>query len=154
VNVTETEAIHKEIYVDASPETAFRVFTEQIEAWWPLQTYGIFLEDRGTVLFEDRDPWVLVEKAKDGREAVWGEVLEYEFSSRLRMTWHPGRTHDEMPTEIELTFTADGDGTTVVLEHRGWEKCVGDRLAARSGYDPGWDTVLAEYTTAAGKEMT
>jgi uncharacterized protein YndB with AHSA1/START domain len=149
VSVTETETIRKEIYVDASPETAFRVFTEQIEAWWPLHRYGIYIEDRDTVAFEDRDPWVLVEKSKDGRESIWGEVLDYEFSSRLRMTWHPGHALEEMPTEIELTFSADGDGTTVVLEHRGWEKCVGDRREARSGYQAGWDTVLADYKAAA-----
>ena len=148
MSVTATETLRKEIYVDASPETAFRVFTEQIEAWWPLHKYGIFLEERDTVAFEDRDPWVLVEKAKDGRETIWGEVLDYEFSSRLRMTWHPGRSFEEMPTEIELTFAADGDGTTVVLEHRGWENCVGDRREARSGYDRGWDEVLDVYKAA------
>lgn len=149
MNATATETIRKEIYVEASPETAFRVFTEQIAAWWPLETYGLFLEDRGTVAFEDRDPWVLVETAQDGRESVWGEVLDYEVSSRLRMTWHPGHSLEAMPTEIELTFTADGDGTIVVLEHRGWEKCEGDRRDARGGYDEGWNAVLARYREAA-----
>ena len=149
MTATATETIRKEIYVDASPETAFRVFTEQIAKWWPLHKYGLFLEDRGTVAFEDRDGWRLVEKAKDGREEFWGEVLDYEFASRLRMTWHPGHSLEAMPTEIEVTFAADGDGTAVVLEHRGWEKCVGDRREARSGYDRGWDEVLDLYEKAA-----
>ena len=149
MTATATETIRKEIYVDASPETAFRVFTEQIAKWWPLHKYGLFLEDRGTVAFEDRDGWRLVEKAKDGREEFWGEVLDYEFASRLRMTWHPGHSLEAMPTEIEVTFAADGDGTAVVLEHRGWEKCVGDRREARSGYDRGWDEVLDVYEKAA-----
>ena len=148
MSVTATETIRKEIYVDASPETAFRVFTEQIGSWWPLQRYGIFESDVDTVVFEDRNPWVLVEKAKDGRESIWGEVLDYEFASRLRLTWHPGYTLEEMPTEIELTFAADGEGTTVVLEHRGWEKCAGDRRQARTGYDEGWETVLDVYKSA------
>jgi uncharacterized protein YndB with AHSA1/START domain len=148
VTVTATETIRKEIYVDASPETAFRVFTEQISAWWPLHQYGIFTDEHDTVNFEDRDGWKLVERAKDGRENVWGEVLAYEFASRLRLTWHPGRTFEEMPTEVELTFTADGEGTTVVLEHSGWEKCVGDRREARAGYDGGWDEVLGTYKAA------
>jgi uncharacterized protein YndB with AHSA1/START domain len=148
VTVTATETIRKEIYVDASPETAFRVFTEQIAAWWPLHKYGLFLEDRDSVVFEDRDGWKLVEKAKDGREAFWGEVLEYEFASRLRMTWHPGHSLEAMPTEIEVTFAADGDGTTVVLEHSGWEKCAGDRREARTGYDRGWNEVLDTYKAA------
>jgi uncharacterized protein YndB with AHSA1/START domain len=149
VTVTATETIRKEIYVDASPETAFRVFTEQIAEWWPLHKYGLFLEDRATVAFEDRGGWRLVEKAKDGREAFWGEVLDYEFASRLRMTWHPGHSLEAMPTEIEVTFAADGEGTSVVLEHRGWEKCVGERREARSGYDRGWDEVLDFYRSAA-----
>ena len=148
MSATTTETIRKEIYVDASPETAFRVFTEQIAAWWPLHKYGIFLEERDTVAFEDRDGWRLIERAKDGRETVWGEVLDYEFSSRLRMTWHPGRSVDEMPTEIELTFAADGNGTTVVLEHRGWEQAQGEIREARTGYDRGWNEVLDTYKSA------
>jgi uncharacterized protein YndB with AHSA1/START domain len=151
VTVTATETIHKEIFVDASPETAFRVFTEEIARWWPLEKYGIFLEDRGTVAFEDREGWKLVERAKDGRDTVWGEVLDYEFSSRLRMTWHPGWNPDadDTPGEIEVTFTADGDGTVVVLEHRGWEKMKAKRREARPGYDRGWDEVLEKYRAAS-----
>jgi uncharacterized protein YndB with AHSA1/START domain len=42
--------IRKEIFVDTSPETAFRVFTEQIAQWWPLDKYGIFLEDAASVV--------------------------------------------------------------------------------------------------------
>lgn len=148
MTVTTTETIRKEIFVDASPETAFRVFTEQIAEWWPLHKYGIFEEERDRVDFEDSDGWRLVERAKDGRESVWGKVLDYEFASRLRMTWHPGRSFEEMPTEIQLTFTADGDGTTVVLEHSGWENCVDERREARAGYDRGWNEVLDIYKSA------
>ena len=148
MSATTTETIRKEIYVDASPETAFRVFTEQIADWWPLGKYGTFLDDAEQVVFEDRDGWQLTEKAKDGRETVWGEVLDYEFATRLRMTWHPGRDPETMPTEIELTFTADGGGTAVVLEHRGWEKASSDVRAARPSYDGGWNEVLDTYRSA------
>ena len=68
MTVTATETIRKEIFVNAAPETAFRVFTEQTAAWWPLDKYGIYLEGGETVVFEDRDGWRLIEKAKDGRE--------------------------------------------------------------------------------------
>ena len=149
MTVTATETIRKEIFVDAAPETAFRVFTEQTAAWWPLNKYGIFLEDAETVVFEDRDGWRLIEKAKDGRETQWGEVLDYEFASRVRFTWHPGRNSDDEPTEVELTFTADKDGTVVVLEHRGWENLTGERREGRVGYDNGWPGVLELYRQAA-----
>jgi len=47
VTVTATETIRKEIFVNAAPETAFRVFTEQTAAWWPLDKYGIYPRRRG-----------------------------------------------------------------------------------------------------------
>ena len=149
MTMTATETIHKQIFVEAAPETAFRVFTENIAAWWPLDKHGIYLDDAQTVAFEDRDGWRLVEKAKDGRENVWGEVLEYEVSSRLRMTWHPGREADDEPTELEVSFTADGDGTIVVLEHRGWENLRDELRQGREGYDKGWPGVLERYRQAA-----
>jgi uncharacterized protein YndB with AHSA1/START domain len=67
------------------------------------------------------------------------------------MTWHPGRTTEEMPTEIEVTFVADGDGTLVVLEHGGWEKIADKKISAerRANYDAGWIEVLEEYRAAA-----
>jgi uncharacterized protein YndB with AHSA1/START domain len=149
VTVTATETIRKEIFVDAAPETAFRVFTEQTASWWPLDKYGIFLEDAETVVFEDRDGWRLIEKAKDGRETEWGEVLDYEFAGRLRLTWHPGRDGDDEPTELEVTFTADKGGTLVVLEHRGWENLTGERREGRTSYDNGWPGVLEQYRQVA-----
>jgi len=149
VTVTATETIRKEIRVEASPETAFRVFTERMADWWPLQKYGIYLADAETVGFEDRDGWRLIERAKDGRENVWGEVLDYEVASRVRFTWHPGRDSGEEPTEVEVTFTADKDGTIVVLEHSGWENLSAELRAGREGYDNGWPGVLEQFKQAA-----
>jgi uncharacterized protein YndB with AHSA1/START domain len=149
VTVTATETIRKEILVGASPEIAFRVFTEAIAEWWPLHKYGIFNQDAETVILESEVGGRLVEKAKDGRETVWGEVLDFEVASRVRFTWHPGRDADDEPTEVEVTFTADNDGTLVVLEHRGWENLRDELRAGRVGYDPGWLGVLEAYRQAA-----
>jgi uncharacterized protein YndB with AHSA1/START domain len=149
VTVTATETIRKEILVDASPETAFRVFTEAIAEWWPLHKYGIFHEDAETVILESEVGGRVVEKAKDGRETVWGEVLDFEAASRVRFTWHPGRDADDEPTEVEVSFTADNGGTLVVLEHRGWENLRDELRAGRVGYDQGWPGVLEAYRQAA-----
>ena len=48
-----------------------------------------------------------------------------------------------------MTFTADRDGTLVVLEHSGWETLSDERRAGRVGYDNGWPGVLAAYREAA-----
>jgi uncharacterized protein YndB with AHSA1/START domain len=139
-----TAAITKEIHVDATPETAFKVFTERIGEWWPLEQYAVFQGDT-TVAFEgDR----IVERLGD-EETVWGEVLDFEVAGRLRFTWHPGRPDDEEPTEVEVTFAADGDGTLVTLVHGGWERLSEERRAGRVDYDNGWPHVLSRYAVLA-----
>jgi uncharacterized protein YndB with AHSA1/START domain len=139
-----TDAITKEIHVDAPPETAFKVFTERIAEWWPLDTYSVF-QGETTVAFEgDR----IVERLGD-EETVWGEVLDFEVAGRLRFTWHPGRPDDEEPTEVEVTFAADGDGTLVTLVHGGWERLSEERRVGRVDYDNGWPHVLGRYAALA-----
>jgi uncharacterized protein YndB with AHSA1/START domain len=149
VTVTATETIHKEIHVDASPETAFRVFVDELATWWPLHKYGLFPDENSTVVVEQEIGGRVIERAQDGREGVWGEVLEYEVSSRFRCTWHPGWAVDAEPTEVEVTFTADADGTLVTLEHSGWERLRDEDRQRRAGYDRGWDEVLGAFRPAA-----
>jgi uncharacterized protein YndB with AHSA1/START domain len=144
VTVTATDAITKVIHVNATPETAFRVFTEQIGDWWPLEHYSV-LEGVQTVVFEDDR---IVERAADGSESVWGEILDFEVAGRLRFTWHPGRD-DADPTEVEVTFAADGDGTVVTLVHSGWEQLSEERRAGRADYENGWPGVLDRFRQAA-----
>jgi hypothetical protein len=66
------------------------------------------------------------------------------------LSWNPSR--EERPrTEIEVTFTEEGDKTRVDLEHRGWQN-LGERGGqVRQGYDSAWSGVLAGYSeTASG----
>jgi len=145
MSMTETtEAVRKSVLVDADPETAFRVFTEQIESWWPLRTHGVFGDDADRLSFEESK---LVERAKDGREAVWGEVVAWEPPTRVHFTWRPGFDDDKADTEVEVTFSAEGDGTRVELVHTGWDK-LADGATSRAGYDSGWVGVLEAYRKA------
>ena len=64
------------------------------------------------------------------------------------LSWNPSRERTA-PTEIEVTFTDEGDKTRVDLEHRGWEN-LGERAGAgRQGYDSAWSGVLAGYGETA-----
>ncbi len=49
---------------------------------------------------------------------------------------------------MEVRFTADADGTLVELERRGSERLGDEAEQRRSGYDSGWDVVLAPYVEA------
>ena len=147
-SATEIPPIRKTLTVGTPPEEAFRIFTDGIATWWPLETHSVSDGRADTAVVEPRAGGRLYERTPDGEELVWGEVVVWEPPTRLLFTWHLGRP---VATEIEVTFTPDGDGTRVDLEHRGWER-HGERAGAlRPSYDSGWDYVLGErYGAAAG----
>lgn len=63
------------------------------------------------------------------------------------------RVRPEKPaTEVEVTFTPDGDGTVVRLEHRHWERFGEEATEARSGYEGGWQGLLGIYSEAVDKD--
>ena len=133
--------------VERSPDDAFRVFTDEIGAWWPLPSHGVFGATSGGLAFVDGR---LVEMSTDGREAVWGEVVAWEPPHRLTFTWHPGQSA-EVASIVDVEFAPDGPGTRVVLEHRGWEAHGPESFIRRRHYvGPGaWGHVLDHFADGA-----
>ena len=131
----------REVLVRTDVATAFALYTDRIGSWWPLATHGVFGE-HATVAFEDGR---LVERA--GTSATtWGEVLAWEPPHGFRITWHPGRGADEA-TEVEVTFTAEGDQVRVSLVHTGWERRADADV--RASYETGWVLVLERFVSAS-----
>lgn len=128
-------------------DEAFAVFTDEIGAWWPLPTHSIFQGEAGGVHFVgDR----LIERATDGRENVWAEVLAWEPPERLVLAWHPGSA-DGPAGRVELRFTAEGDGTRVDLRHDGWEAFGEAAMKQRRDYagPSAWGHVLDHFADGA-----
>lgn len=149
---TSAEPVRKIVRVACPVDHAFRVFTEEVGSWWPVASHSVGGES-STVRFEPGPEGRLVETLDDGRERVWGWVLDWDEPHGFLISWHPGedcaRTQVNEATEVEVTFSPDGDGTRLELVHRGWER-LGDRApAAQDGYDTGWTFVLARFVAAA-----
>lgn len=144
-----TAPILRATRVERSPADAFRIFTEEIGAWWPLPTHGMFGAESGGVVFVDGE---LRELRTDGSHAVWGEIRVWSPPSKLSFTWHPGRTADDA-SEVDVEFTPDGTGTRVVLTHSGWEAFGPDAASRRRQYvGPGaWGYVLDHLADGAEK---
>jgi uncharacterized protein YndB with AHSA1/START domain len=144
--MTEIAPVTKSIMVKRPPEEAFRVYTEGIATWWPLETHSPS-QKAETVIIEPREGGRLYERTTDGEELDWGEVLVWDPPQRLVHSWHLGRS---VATEVELRFTAQGDDTLVELVHSGWERHGEYAAALRAQYDSGWDFVFGErYASAA-----
>jgi uncharacterized protein YndB with AHSA1/START domain len=140
---TETDAIRKTVNVALPVEKAFRLFTDGIGSWWPFATHSIGGASVEEAVF-DVEAKRLYERAADGTEHDWGDILAWEPPNRFLLGW---RVNPASPgTEVEVWFAPDGEGTRVELEHRGWEKCG---PGERSSYDGGWEHVLGQFVEAA-----
>ena len=147
--------VRKLLTVDCSPEHAFATFTERIGDWWPLPSHSIGGASSESVRFEPGADGRIVERLSDGSETVWAYMLDWDPPRRLRFSWHPGhdcsRTQVHEATEVEVSFTREGDSTRVELVHRGWERLGERALPSRESYHSGWDPVLGRYRDAAGQ---
>jgi len=145
------EPVEKQIKVGLNQETAFRLFTEGLNKWWPLATHSVGEEQAETCVFEGRVGGRIYETMKDGSQADWGKVLAWEPFEKVVFTWYPGWTL-ESAQEVTVEFNEIPGGTRVDLVHIGWETLGDKAQSGRVGYDFGWDFVLANYIITATRE--
>jgi hypothetical protein len=115
--VTQQASVRVSIYVGVDPNTAFEIFTGEIDAWYrrgphnffdPVRAIAIRLEPGvGGRLLEVYD-----NESGEGREMA--RVTAWEPGARLLL-------RDSRNTDIEVTFEPSGAETKVILEHRGLE---------------------------------
>lgn len=126
------------------PDRAYEIFTEAYGEWWPLSTHSVFGRSAASCVFEARVGGRIFERHTDGRESVWGNVLEVDPPAKLRFTWHPGR-EAETAQEITVRFESMMFGTTITLEHGMWEKAGEAAQQLRASYDRDWPKVLGAF---------
>jgi uncharacterized protein YndB with AHSA1/START domain len=135
--------IRKTIHVAAPLERAFEVFTTDWAAWWPTATHSVA---QGETTADWRLGGLVLETKGDERHE-WADVLELDPPHSLRLRWrvNPGKP----PTEVSVSFVAEGDGTRVDLVHSGWEAFADRADEEFQGYTSGWGVVLAAYLAYA-----
>lgn len=147
-HLTSVEPVRKSVTVPAAPPRAFELFTAHIQEWWPLATHSVGAEHAVGIAFGEGAGAAITETLAGGTTSVWGTITHWEPPHRVAFTWHPGRAEAEA-TRVEVTFTPDGPGSTVVrLVHSGWERRP-DGAFARDGYDSGWEPVIGRFAEAA-----
>ena len=143
---TALEPIRKQITVECDVASAFETFTEDIATWWPVASHSITGD--GVPVFEQRSGGRVYERTTDGDEHDWATILVFEPPHRVVLEWRVNTAAP--PTEVEVRFSAEGEGTRVELEHRGWEAYPSGGVDERESYDSGWPAVLAKYREVAG----
>ena len=154
MSVVEIAPVVMTIDVKRTPADAFRIFTEELSAWWPLDTHALAPENNTKATHVAVEPRVggrVIEHTADGREFHWGDVLAYEPGQRFAMTWQLGRPRDTSG-EVEVTFEPIDGGCRVTLVHSGWERMGEKGRDMREGYNNGWAVVFGQkFADYAGR---
>jgi hypothetical protein len=141
------EPIVVEFEVRASPKHAFEVWTSRPSLWWP-RSHTVSQDPDLEVVFEPFPGGRIYERASDGNEQEWGEILVWEPPNRLHYLWHLFFDRSEA-TEITVTFTGIEDGSRVRLVQTGFE-----RLGAEVGFERrrrtshAWHELTSRYREA------
>lgn len=121
-------------YVEVSPRDAFEVFTDEVDLWWRRGPRFRSGGPDSELCFErDEKGRRLIERGQDGVFEI-GRVQVWEPGKRLLLEYRLRNFAPNERTEVEVRFEAAGEGTRVVLEHRGWEALRPDH-PARHGLD-------------------
>ena len=140
-----TEPLVVEFEVAVPPTWAFDVWTSRCATWWP--SSHTVSGDPSAIEFEPRAGGRIVERAADGAEHDWGQVLDWEPPARLRYLWHLFFDPSEA-TEVEVTFSEAGAGTVVRLEHRGWDRLGDAGPPRRRRTQEAWTAIAASFVAA------
>jgi hypothetical protein len=149
--------VRKEIVVEASQARAFRVFTEEHGAWWPLATHHIGAQAAETAVIEPRTGGRWFERAEDGTECPWGKVLVWDPPGRIVLAWEIGANWTNDPqtaTEVEVRFVVLGPALTrIELEHRNLARLGDAAEGMRGAFDSegGWGGILKAYAARAAE---
>ena len=141
-------AAEAEVIVDATPEDAFAIFTDEIGLWWRQNTRYWNDPDRG--LYVRIEPGVggrflEVYDSETGTGFEAGRVTVWEPGRRLGLTWTQVGWPDGVATDIDVSFEPAGDGTRVRIEQSGFERVGPEADESRAGYSAGWKEVLGWF---------
>ncbi len=146
------EPVRKQLVVEAPQERAFRVFTENIDRWWPRE-HHIGKAPLKQAVLEPRENGRWYEVGEDGSQCDWGKVLAWEPPRRLVLAWQISAQWQfdaALITEVEVNFIPEGPRRTrVEFEHRNLERFGDAAQTVRGQVEGGWAFLLGQFGKAA-----
>jgi len=137
VSTQQSSTVLKQVVVNASPEVAFKTFTERFGDFKPPE-HNLLGAERVEVVFEPRVGGHIRDRAADGSECRWARILAYEPPHRVVFSWDISpswqlETNPELTSEVEVRFVEEApERTRVELEHRHLDR-----------HGPGWEGIHA-----------
>jgi uncharacterized protein YndB with AHSA1/START domain len=141
-------AVRQVVRVPLTAADAFRLFTEGIGEWWPLDEGYSYGGDRAKEIhLEARVGGRFFERFVDGDELEVGHVTLCDPPTRIVFTWADPDWIGA--TEVEVEFVGERDGTTVSLTHRGFDRLGAEGTSIAAQYGGGWPRVMSAFAATA-----
>jgi uncharacterized protein YndB with AHSA1/START domain len=137
-----------EVLVEATPQEAFHLFTDEIALWWRRDSR--YWNDPARAVSIRIEPGVggrFLELYEDDEHFELGRVTAWEPGERLAFTWTQANWPDGVDTEVEVTFAPARAATRVSVAHSGLEALGAEAVA---GYGAGWEELLGWFAGHAG----
>ena len=151
------DPIVKTIEVPCSQETAFNVFINEMDSWWPLDKFSVSAMSGGLpneLRISAELGGQIVEVTPEAKEIIWGKITIFDPHDLLGMDFHiphPSEITD-VYTNVNVRFTdLGGERTRVELTQDNWE-ALGDMAEmVHGGYGTGWVMIFDQaYKEACG----
>ncbi len=146
MNKAGIKSIKKEFVVETSQENAFKVFTENIDLWWP-RSHHIGRSPMVELILEPRLKGRWYSTHEDNSEATVGYVLKWEPYGKIVLAWQINGNFQYDPnliTEVEVNFIPEASQRTKIkFEHRDLDRLVGGKVI--ESMDEGWGKILELY---------
>lgn len=120
------DRVSASVFVDAPPDIAFEVFTDQIDSWWrhgmkfrsgARDVSVLHLEPKlGGRLFET----IAAPDGGAGHVVQTGTVTAWDPPRALEIEWRGVNFAPQEKTTVSVAFEPRRDGTQVTLVHAGW----------------------------------
>lgn len=134
-----TSILTKSVLLDCDPARAFELFTRHAGEWWPPERRHT-KDPHSTITILETGRFY--ERSSTGQEVELGYARLWDPPRRLELDWYPGTDADH-PTAVSVTFTPEGRGTRITIEHRPTESSEDLWSQRAPRYDASWDLVLA-----------
>lgn len=147
----------RSVSVPLAPARTFELFTTRMTDFWPKE-HSIGSSELAEVVVDPQAGGRWFERGVDGSECQWGRVASWGPPDRVVLLWQIGadwQFDPEFETEVEVTFTEEAGGRTLVeLRHRNLQRYGDATEQMRAIFDDpkGWTGTLANFVDIATAE--
>jgi hypothetical protein len=147
------QSIKKELLVEASQETCFKVFTGKMDLWWP-RTHHVGACPMVESVLEPGVNGRWYSRHEDGSEVNVGYVLEWDPYAQVVLAWQIDgnfKCDPTLLTEVEVKFIPEGaKQTRIKFEHKNIERLGSGKHV--DSMNEGWGYILNLYKQVTENE--